>query len=220
MFETLLSKPAIERQQFLYVVPAVHKVASMNQDIPVGQAFNSVVETMCIGNHYEAHSITTFLKYDRRSVPLLVRAIFLNGKLCQKKEGRRQANETRTRERTAEGCERGHSMWRSLRGSRRGGRHPDGEEREQGSCERTDHKYQRIPGFDAEQEAGDEAGIPEGCADADRDANDGEPHAVPDDEFADGGAVAAGRSRATRVSSHQRDVHRWTILFDFGHIRI
>jgi hypothetical protein len=51
-------------------------------------------------------------------------------------------------------------------------------------------------------------------------ANDGEPHAVPDDEFADGGAVAAGRSRATRVSSHQRDVHRWTILFDFGHIRI
>jgi hypothetical protein len=48
-----------------------------------------------------------------------------------------------------------------------------------------------IPGFDAEEEAGDEAGEAEGRADADDDANDGEAHAMPDDEGADAGAVGA-----------------------------
>ena len=57
MLEGLVSKPSIERQDLLYVVPGVHKVAGMNQDVPVRQALNSVVETMRIGNYYKAHRI-------------------------------------------------------------------------------------------------------------------------------------------------------------------
>ena len=29
-----------------------------------------------------------------------------------------------------------------------------------------------------------------------------------------------GRARTTRENSHQRDVHRWTVLFDFERSRI
>jgi hypothetical protein len=42
-----------------------------------------------------------------------------------------------------------------------------------------------IPGFDAEEEARDEAGKPEGRGDAEDDANDGKAHAMPHDERTD-----------------------------------
>jgi hypothetical protein len=58
VLEGLLAKPLIERQNLLYVVPGVHKVANMNQNVSVRQALNSVVETMRIGNHYKAHRVT------------------------------------------------------------------------------------------------------------------------------------------------------------------
>jgi hypothetical protein len=35
VLEGLLAKPLIERQNLLYVVPGVHKVASMNQNVSV-----------------------------------------------------------------------------------------------------------------------------------------------------------------------------------------
>jgi hypothetical protein len=46
-------------------------------------------------------------------------------------------------------------------------------------------------GFDAEEEARDEAGKPEGRGDAEDDANDGKAHAVPHDERTDAGAVGS-----------------------------
>ena len=48
---------------------------------------------------------------------------------------------------------------------------------------------ERVPGFDSIQEAGDEAGEAEGGSCAYEDADDGEGHALADDEVADCGAV-------------------------------
>jgi hypothetical protein len=44
VFERLFSKPAIEGPNILWIIPRVHKIARMHQNISVGKTFYPVVE--------------------------------------------------------------------------------------------------------------------------------------------------------------------------------
>jgi hypothetical protein len=46
VFERLRSKPAIEGPNILRIIPRVHKIAGMHQNISVGKTFYPVVESV------------------------------------------------------------------------------------------------------------------------------------------------------------------------------
>src|SRR6185312_6427302 len=80
-------------------------------------------------------------------------------------------------------------LWVEARGARGG--HPDGHECDERQQDRDDDESGRIPGFYAEEEAGEEAREPEGGAESDGDADESQSHAMADDEIADARAVGA-----------------------------
>jgi hypothetical protein len=50
VFERLLSKPTIEGQNILRIVPRVHEIAGMHQNISSGKILYPVVESVGVGN--------------------------------------------------------------------------------------------------------------------------------------------------------------------------
>src|SRR5690348_6654113 len=80
-------------------------------------------------------------------------------------------------------------LWIEARGARGG--HPDGHECDERQQDRDDDESGRIPGFYAEEEAGEEAREPEGGAESDGYADESESHAMAHDEIANAGAVGA-----------------------------
>jgi hypothetical protein len=52
MLEVLLSQPAIERHNILYVIARVHEVSCADEDISFRNTANLVMEAVCIGDQY------------------------------------------------------------------------------------------------------------------------------------------------------------------------
>jgi hypothetical protein len=52
MFERLVAKPTIEGYGFPRIVPAVHEIAGVHQNVSVGETLYRVVKSMGIGNDY------------------------------------------------------------------------------------------------------------------------------------------------------------------------
>jgi len=51
VLKRLFPKPVVKRPDVHWIVPGVHKIAGMNQDVTIGKAFNSIVKTMGVGNY-------------------------------------------------------------------------------------------------------------------------------------------------------------------------
>jgi hypothetical protein len=62
VFERLLSKPTIEGQNILRIVPRVHEIAGMHQNISSGKILYPVVESVGVGNYHDTHQLTSLLR--------------------------------------------------------------------------------------------------------------------------------------------------------------
>jgi hypothetical protein len=69
------------------------------------------------------------------------------------------------------------------------GREPHREQHHSGKDERRRDKRRRIPRLDTKQEAGNETREAQGRGEAEDHSGDGQPHAMPDDELANGSAI-------------------------------
>jgi hypothetical protein len=55
--EVLLSQPAIERHNILYVVARVHEISGVDEDISRWNRANLIMETVRVGDEYQSHQV-------------------------------------------------------------------------------------------------------------------------------------------------------------------
>jgi hypothetical protein len=79
MLEVLPSQPPIERNNILYVVPRVHQVSRMNENVSFGERRYPVLPAMRIGEEDKAHGIVFRLWGDllRRSEGIICAVVGL-----------------------------------------------------------------------------------------------------------------------------------------------